>query len=90
MPEQVQAKRRQTPWWVHILIATVLYIGLTYLVPSLHSDNKKIATFLDLLPHLAPILAICFLLLGAKALYSDVPKTQPDGRDEQKSSSDKD
>jgi hypothetical protein len=90
MPAHLQEKRRQIPWWVHVLIATVLYIGLTYLVPTLHSDNKKIATLLGLLPNLAPIAAIGFLLLGAKALYSDVPKNQPDHGDDEKISPDKD
>jgi restriction system protein len=90
MPEQLKENRRQIPWWVHILLATVLYIGLTYLVPSLHSDNKNMETFLGLLPHLAPILAICFLLLGAKALYSDVPGKTADPKDDEKISLDKD
>jgi len=75
---------RRIPWWMHVLIATVLYIGLTYFVPTLHSDDPGIATFLDLLPNLAPIGAIGFLLLGAKALYDDVPEKPADHKDGKK------
>jgi hypothetical protein len=77
---------RKPPWWAHVLIAAILYIGLTYFVPTLHSEDPRIATFLDILPNLAPIGAIGFLLLAAKALYDDVPGKETPPQDEEKNS----
>ncbi len=72
-----ETRSRHVPWWVHVLIAGLLYAGLTYGIPTLHSDNRRIAIFLEILPNLAPIGAIAFLLLGAKALYvNDAPKRE--------------
>jgi hypothetical protein len=62
------------PWWVYIIIAVVVYIGLTYVVPALPAENHQINTWLHLAPKLAPIITIAFLLLGAKALYREPGK----------------
>ena len=70
----------QIPWWVHILFATLLYIGCTYFAPTLHTENQWLSTLLHIAPNLAPIGTIAFLLLGAKALY-DTPKKEIDPQD---------
>ncbi len=83
LPERKHQFR--TPWWAYILIAVTVYLGLAYYVPTLHSDNESITTFLQLLPNMAPIGAIGFLLLGAKALYdNDIPEGDPPPQDEEK------
>lgn len=66
------------------MIGAIIYAGLTYFVPTLHSNDERITTFLKLLPNLAPIGAIGFLLLGAKALYdNDVPEEKSPPHDEE-------
>jgi hypothetical protein len=67
------------PWWIYILIAAVVYIGLTYLVPALPAENRRITALLHAAPKLAPIITIAFLLLGAKALYQDPGKKAKPG-----------
>jgi hypothetical protein len=68
MKEIKKTHLQQIPWWIHIIIATILYIGLTYLIPTLHTETPWINSLLSAAPHLAPIGTIAFLLLGAKAL----------------------
>ncbi len=63
--------RRRIPWWLHVMIAAVLYAGLRYFLPRLHSEDPQITVLLQILPSLAPIAAIGFLLLAAKALYDN-------------------
>jgi hypothetical protein len=75
---------QRIPWWIFILIATVLYVGLTYFAPTLQSEIPLISTFLHIAPSLAPIGTILFLLLGAKALY-DSPEEKVNTPDSKKS-----
>ena len=70
MKEIKKTHLQQIPWWIHIIIATILYIGLTYLIPTLHTETPWINSLLSAAPLLAPIGTIAFLLLGAKALYA--------------------
>jgi hypothetical protein len=62
------------PWWIYIIIAAFLYMGLTYFAPTLHTENRWISALLGIAPKLAPIGTIAFLLLGAKALYNTPEK----------------
>jgi hypothetical protein len=64
---------QRIPWWVYVIIAAFLYMGLTYFAPTLHTENQWISAMLRIAPNLAPIGTIAFLLLGAKALY-DTPE----------------
>jgi hypothetical protein len=76
---------QRIPWWIHIAMATVLYIGFTYLAPTLHTESRWIGTLVAVAPNLAPIGTIAFLLMGAKALYDDSPahKGKPPDREEE-------
>ena len=65
---------QRIPWWIYISIATILYFGLTYFPPTLHTETPWISSLLLATPNLAPIGAIVFLLLGAKALYAGPDK----------------
>jgi hypothetical protein len=67
------------PWWIHILIATILYLTFTYWLPGLDAEIPWLKALLHAAPDLAPIAAIIFLLLGAKALY-DSPESEGGGR----------
>ena len=66
--------QRRIPWWIYIITATLLYVGLTYFAPTLQTENQWIKILLSVAPNLAPIGAIAFLLLGAKALYDSPEK----------------
>lgn len=63
---------------MHVLIATLLYVGFKYFIPTLHFQNPAINTFQQISPELAPVAAIGFLLLAARALYdNDGPGDSP-------------
>jgi hypothetical protein len=74
MKEIKNAHSQQIPWWIYIILATILYVGLTYLTPTLHSETPWISSLLLAAPNLAPIGTVAFLLLGAKALYAGPEK----------------
>ncbi len=74
MKEIKNAHSQKIPWWIYVIIATILYIGLTYLIPTLHTETPWINSLLSAAPLLAPIGTIAFLLLGAKALYAGPEK----------------
>ena len=80
MKTSQKIRRRRIPWWFHIIIATALYLGLTYWLPTLSTDIPWLETLLHAAPNLAPIASIAFLLLGAKALY-DPPEGHIHPRD---------
>ena len=72
-----KVRSQRIPWWIYIILAALLYIGLEYLAPTLHTQTPWINNLLRAAPKMAPIGTITFLLLGAKALY-DTPEKKPD------------
>lgn len=71
-------KHHKWPWWVSIIIATLLYCSFRYVLPDLHPANPSFASFCQAAPNIAPIITIPFLLLGAKQLYDDVDEKDGD------------
>lgn len=57
------------PWWGSIILAILGYTGLKYGVPKLITEDSALAPLVGLVPLLAPLLAIGFLLLAGKQLY---------------------
>ncbi len=61
------------PWWLSIIFATASYYSLKYLIPDLIPETSSMYKLSQTAPTLAPIIAIVFLLLGAKQLYDPIP-----------------
>ncbi|SDO73550.1 hypothetical protein [Desulforhopalus singaporensis] len=65
--------RLKWPWWLSVVAAAISYAGLKYGVQKLHRGHPDLDGLVTIFPELAPIVAILFLLLGAKQLYDDAP-----------------
>lgn len=74
MKKTTKIHSRRLPWWIYIIIAALLYVGLNYCAPALQTKTPWISSFLQVAAKLAPIGAIIFLLLGAQALYNNPEK----------------
>ncbi len=86
---QSRKTTRTLPWWLHILLAILVYAGGKYLLPVLSPENIFLDHLLRIAPIIAPIGAIVFLLLAANALYAsdpvkkDVPSSQEDDEEDE-------
>ena len=72
------------PWWLSVIMAIVSYVCLKYLAPHL-AISAGLTPLAGVLPQLAPLAAIAFLLLAAALLYDgddpppeDAPEDQDD------------
>ena len=65
--------RKGIPWWVHVLLAIVFYLGSKYIVPAIADDATSRAQLTEAGNLAAPIIAIVFLLLAANGLFKDAP-----------------
>lgn len=72
-PSEEKANKKLA-WWVYILFACFVYIGLKYLLPLLLPQTAGMLKLTGLLAALAPLVTMLFLLLGAAALYRDDPE----------------
>lgn len=77
--QTVQEQKHGYPWWLSIIVATVLYCLFRYLLPTLSPTHPALQKFFRLAPDIAPVITIPFLLLGAKQLYEG---TTPEGDNE--------
>ncbi|MBY8220949.1 restriction endonuclease [Vibrio fluvialis] len=59
------------PWWVSILLATGIYVGLSYVLPSLamNSDNFVFESVGSNLPVIAPYFTLLFLIPAPIAFF---------------------
>ncbi len=74
MKKTTKTHSGRLPWWIYIIIAALLYVGLSYCAPALQPRSPWISALLYLTAKLAPVGAIIFLLLGAQALYDNPEK----------------
>ena len=65
-------------WWICLLLAALTYTAAKYLLPGMLPATAAYASWRVLLPQLAPLLAIVWLLLAAKRLY-DLPPHRENG-----------
>lgn len=59
------------PWWGSVLLAVISYSGLKYGLPRLVDHSSPL---IALVPMLAPLSAMGFLLLAGKQLYDTDPE----------------
>ncbi len=74
MNNKIKSEVRRSPlskWWVSVLLAIIVYMGLKYLVPSLVPEGSSLFNLCQAAPDFAPLAAIPFLLLAAKQLYDN-------------------
>ena len=57
------------PWWVYVLLASVAYIGLKYIAPSIQTENVLLSGIGRIGPTFAPYVALIFLLPAPFSLY---------------------
>jgi restriction system protein len=50
------------PWWVSVIVAALAYIGLSYILPNISTDNPILQAILKNLPALAPLIAFVLLI----------------------------
>lgn len=50
------------PWWVSVIVAAVAYVILTFVIPSILTDNQFFQVFANALPPLAPYIAFILLI----------------------------
>jgi hypothetical protein len=62
------------PWWVHLLLALLIYPFLYYLIPYFITQSPSLSKYTGLLQQLAPLATIPFLFFAAFGLY-DSDKT---------------
>ncbi len=77
MPQKQPLDAKQPkglPWWLHIILAILVYTGCKYILPHLAAENVFLNRIGQASPAIAPIGAIIFLLLAANALYSSTPE----------------
>ncbi|PMI89355.1 restriction endonuclease [Vibrio splendidus] len=66
------------PWWLSVLLAGVIYLGLSYLLPSLaaSSDNFIFNAVAPNLPLIAPYFTFLFLLPAPIAFFKQYKRKQ--------------
>jgi len=62
------------PWWVSVLVATVAYISLKYIIPSIETESILVKSIGTIGPKFAPFVAIFFLLPAPFSLYEEKRK----------------
>jgi len=50
------------PWWVSVIVSAIAYVVLTFIIPSILTDNQFFQVFAKALPQLAPYLAFILLI----------------------------
>lgn len=50
------------PWWVSVIVSAIAYVVLTFVIPSILTDNQFFQVFAKALPQLAPYLAFILLI----------------------------
>jgi hypothetical protein len=66
------------PWWLSVIMAIVSYLGLKHLAPDLAAGSAMFKPMAPLLPKMAPLAAIGFLLLAGVLLYDKDEVDQPE------------
>ena len=78
------------PWWLSVIMAIASYLALKYLAPPL-AISAGFPPLAGILPQLAPLAAIGFLLFAAVLLYDgDDVGSHPEDQDKQESAEDDD
>ncbi|WP_332405532.1 restriction endonuclease [Vibrio metschnikovii] len=64
------------PWWVSLLLAAIVYIGLSFVLPALamSSENFLFSAVAQNLPILAPYVAIVLLIPAPVALFKQLSR----------------
>jgi hypothetical protein len=71
------------PWWLSAIMAVVSYLGLKHLAPKLAAVSPFFSPLATMLPKIAPLAAIGFLLLAAVLLYDGDEIVEPDDTTEE-------
>ena len=66
-------------WWVWILLAVGSYAMMRYFLPDF-LFSKSYKEFGAVIKDMAPLVTMVFLLLGAFALYKDVPAEEEENK----------
>ena len=78
------------PWWLSVIMAIVSYLGLKHLAPDLAASSAIFKPLAPLLPKMAPLAAIGFLLLAGVLLYDkDEVDQSEEGPDDHENRQDK-
>lgn len=82
MSKEIPSEGKRTifsKWWVSVLLAITVYMGLKYLVPGLFQEDSPLFKICQTAPNFAPLASIPFLLLAAKQLYdTELPQEEID------------
>lgn len=57
------------PWWVSVVAGLVVYIGLTYLLPSLAIENNMLIMFIGAGKHVAIWFSLLFLIPAVTSIF---------------------
>lgn len=71
------------PWWLSVIMAIASYLSLKHLAPNLASVSPIFAPLATMLPKMAPLAAIGFLLLAAVLLCDEDEIVEPDDKPEE-------
>ena len=64
------------PWWISVILAVVVYISFTYIVPSMAFQNIFFNAFTKISPSFAPIIAGMILFAAALSAFNAWRKGQ--------------
>jgi len=70
------------PWWLSVTMAIASYLVLKHLAPNLADVSPIFVPLATMLPKMAPLAAIGFLLLAAVLLYDRDEIVEPDDKPE--------
>jgi hypothetical protein len=71
------------PWWLSVFMAIASYLCLKHLAPNLADASSVLAPLARILPKMAPLAAIGFLLLAAVLLYDGDEIVEPEDTTEE-------
>lgn len=71
------------PWWVSLVLGSIIYIVCKYVLPTFDNSPEPLRTFSRIGSQIAPVLTIPFLLLAARQLYDNIPPNEESNPDEQ-------
>ena len=64
------------PWWISVILAVVVYISFTYIIPSMTFQNIFFNAFTKISPSFAPIIAGMILFAAALSAFNAWRKGQ--------------
>jgi restriction system protein len=64
----------EMPWWVSVVVAVIVYVGLRFIIPALPIENPILKAFIPITPKLATIFGLLLLVPAGISFFNSSRK----------------